>query len=199
MESFVSVIAVLALVVAALALWRVTAVTKDVKRIRRDHYYLESRVKRVPEDIAASVEPLRWQVSNISTGKPVVSELIRSGRLYVDIPAAEAQQILDMDGRVSDIMIVDVRTPKEYAARRIPGAKLVPFEELDQRYRDEISDQAEKVFVYCSSGERSRLACDFLGRRGYTNLYNIHDGLRQWRGPTEGEGEVTFIKLELKR
>ncbi|HZS94805.1 MAG TPA: hypothetical protein VFA78_08415, partial [Chloroflexota bacterium] len=67
MESFVSVIAVLALVVAALALWRVTAVTKDVKRIRRDHYYLESRVKRVPEDIAASVEPLRWQVSNIST------------------------------------------------------------------------------------------------------------------------------------
>jgi rhodanese-related sulfurtransferase len=35
-----------------------------------------------------------------------------------------------------------------------------------------------------------------LGRAGYTNLYNVQDGLQAWRGPTDGEGELTFIKLE---
>jgi rhodanese-related sulfurtransferase len=90
-------------------------------------------------------------------------------------------------------MVVDVRTPREYAARRLPGAKLVPFDELPNRYKAEIPETTEKVFLYCMGGERSRSACDFLSRQGYTNLYNIKDGLQGWRGPIEGEGEVKMV------
>jgi len=79
------------------------------------------------------------------------------------------------------------------------NATLIPFEDIDKRYVAEVPDTREKILVYCSSGERSRLACDFLGRAGYTNLYNVQDGLQGWRGPIEGEGEVTFIKLERRR
>lgn len=200
MESLIGATAALSLVLAMVALWKVLVLTKELARVKREHYYVDTRVKRVPEEITAAVEPLRWQLANVIAGKPVLPDLVLSGRPYVDIPAQEAKRLLDADGGPSrSDIVIDVRTAKEYAAKRIPGSKLLPFEELDQRYRNEISDRADRVFVYCTGGERSRLACDFLGRRGYTNVYNIEDGLRAWRGPTEGEGEVTFIKLELKR
>ncbi|MES4787195.1 MAG: hypothetical protein C4294_16800, partial [Nitrospiraceae bacterium] len=70
------------------------------------------------------------------------------------------------------------------------------FDELEARYKTEIPETMEKVFVYCAGGERSRLACDFLSRQGYTNLYNVQDGMQGWRGPTEGEGEIKFIQFE---
>src|SRR5574341_241452 len=123
------------------------------------------------------------------------------GRLFLDISAAVAQAVIEREGEggPARILVLDVRTPKEYAARRIPGAKLVPFEELDRRYREEIPDTTEKIFVDCMGGERSRSACDFLSRRGYANLYNIREGIQGWRGATEGEGEVRLVQIQSSR
>ena len=50
--------------------------------------------------------------------------------------------------------------------------------------------------MYCMGGDRSRMACDFLSLKGYTNLYNVSDGLQGWRGSTEGEGEINVIQIE---
>ena len=169
--------------------------------MKRAQYYSESRLKRVPEDIREAIQPLRWQVANLTSGKPVLPELIVTGRLYEDVTAEQAQRLIESGGgyQSDTLLVVDVRTPKEFAAKHVTNAKLVPFEELDKRYRTDIPDSREKILIYCSSGERSRLACDLLGRAGYTNLYNVRDGLQAWRGPTDGEGELTFIKLERRR
>ena len=191
------VLALLGLAAAAWSLRRCAALAKDLKQLKRDQYYTEARVKRVPEEIREAVQPLRWQVANVVEGKPVARASIVNGRLYVDVSAEDTQRILeDRNGASERIVVVDVRTPREHAAKRLPGARLVPFEELDTRYRHEIPDTADKVLVYCAGGDRSRLACDFLARQGYTNIYNVMDGLQGWRGRTEGEGEMTFIKLE---
>lgn len=183
------------------ALWRYRALAKELQQVKREHYYHESRLKRVPEDIREAVEPVRRQLANITSGKPVLPELILSGRLYADVSAEEAQRLIEQNGgyRSEKVLVLDVRTPKEFAAKHISNATLIPFEDIDKRYVAEVPDTREKILVYCSSGERSRLACDFLGRAGYTNLYNVQDGLQGWRGPVEGEGEVTFIKLERRR
>jgi len=191
------VLALVGLAVGAWALRRCAMLAKDLKQLKRDHYYTETRVKRVPEEIREAVQPLRWQVANMVEGKPVARDSIVNGRLYVDISAEDSQRILEGDHGVPEtVVVIDVRTPKEHAAKRLPGARLVPFEELDARYRNDIPDTADKVLVYCAGGDRSRLACDFLARQGYTNIYNVRDGLQGWRGRTEGEGEMTFIKLE---
>ena len=84
-------------------------------------------------------------------------------------------------------------TPSGFFAFRTP---LLPFEELEARYKSDISETAEKVFVYCMGGERSRSACDFLSRRGYTNLYNVGDGIQAWRGAIEGDGERRLIQIQ---
>lgn len=186
---------------AVLALWRCRTFAKELQAFKRAQYYSESRLKRVPEDIREAVQPLRWQLANLTAGKPVLRELIVTGRPYIDVMAEEAQRLIENGGgyHSETLLVLDVRTPKEFAAKHVPNATLVPFEELDRRYRSEVPDTREKIVVYCSSGERSRLACDLLGRAGYTNLYNVQDGLQGWRGPTEGEGELTFIKLERRR
>ena len=187
----------LSLAVAAFSLRRCMTLAKDLKQLKRDHYYTDTRVKRVPEEIREAVQPLRWQVANLVERKPVARDSIVNGRLYVDMSAEDSERLLEeLNGASQAIVVVDVRTPKEYAAKHLPGARLVPFEELDARYRHEIPDTVDKVLVYCAGGDRSRLACDFLGRQGYTNIYNMREGLQGWRGRTEGEGEVTFIKLE---
>ncbi len=201
METVWLTLAVVGVTVGAVALWRCRILAKEIQQLKRTQYYGESRLKRVPEEIRDAVQPLCWQLANLTAGKPVLRELIVSGRVYADVTAAEAQRLIEDNGgyQSEHLLLVDVRTQKEFVAKHIPNARLIPFEELDTRYRADIPDTREKILVYCSSGERSRLACDVLGRAGYTNLYNVQDGLQAWRGPTDGEGFIAFIKLERRR
>jgi rhodanese-related sulfurtransferase len=198
MDAVLVIIAILGVILAGMALWRCRGFAKELQQLKRAQYYSEGRLKRVPEDIREAIQPLRWQLANLTAGKPVLRELIVTGRLYADVTAEDAQRLIESGGgyQSDTLLVLDVRTPKEFAAKHVSNAKLVPFEELDKRYRTDVPDTREKILVYCSSGERSRLACDLLGRAGYTNLYNVQDGLQAWRGPTDGEGELTFIKLE---
>jgi phage shock protein E len=201
MEAVWMIVAASGLVLAAVALWRCRTCAKDLQQLKRAQYYSESQLKRVPEEIREAVQPLRWQLANLTSGKPVLRDLILTGRPYADVSAEDAQRFIETNGGYESdtLLVLDVRTPKEFAAKHVPNATLVPFEELDARHQSDVPDTREKILVYCSSGERSRLACDLLGRAGYTNLYNVQDGLQAWRGPTEGEGELTFIKLERRR
>jgi rhodanese-related sulfurtransferase len=195
------VIAGLGLAVGLGALRWAWTLARQVDQLKRDKYYTDSRLKRMPEEIREAVEPLRYQLARIAAGGAVPREMILEGRLFLDVSAADAQAVIEGAGAGDGgrVLVLDVRTPKEYASRRIPGARLIPFEELDRRYLEEVPDTMEKIFVYCMGGERSRSACDFLGRRGYTNLYNIRDGLRGWRGETEGEGEVQLVQIRSSR
>ncbi len=191
-------VVILAVAVALLAARRSVTLQQDLHQLKREQYETSSRVKRIPAEIREAVQPLRLHLAKVATGGTVPRDMILEGRLYTDVTAEEAQRVLDQDAarRPDKVFLVDVRTPKEYTIRRVSGARLVPFDELETRYRDEIPEGAEKVFVYCMGGERSRSVCDFLSLKGYTNLYNIRDGLQGWRGPTEGEGHVTFIEID---
>lgn len=191
---------VLALIVAGVAAWRVLRLAREVAALKREHYYADNRLKQISREIDEAVDPLRAQLARVASGLPVSPDVIRAGRRYLDVPADVAQQWLD-DGEAGSgrVIVIDVRTAKEFAARHIPGAKLVPFEELDRRYASDVPPTVERLLLYCASGERSRMACDFLSGKGYANLYNLENGLQAWRGATEGEGELRFIQLERKR
>ena len=197
MRAWLWVVAAGGAFVVLLLVQRVVKLARQVSRLKREHYYTESRLKQISEEIREMVEPLRLQVAKIAAGGGVPQELILTGRRYLDVSAEEAQRVIEQEtgARSGRVVLVDVRSPKEYAVKRVPGAKLVPFEELEKRYKEDIPDTAEKVFVYCAGGERSRFACDFLSRQGYTNLYHVKDGLQGWRGPTEGEGKLTLIQI----
>ena len=193
-------IGIVALVVALLAVRRAYKLQHDVNQLKRDHYDARSEREHIAKEIRESVLALRLHLAKVASGGSVPQEMILNGRLYQDITGEDAQRVYEREAGQGEgqVLVVDVRTPKEYAVRHLPGAKLVPFDELEVKYQEEIPLATEKVLVYCMAGERSRLACEFLSLRGYTNLYNLRDGLRAWQGPTEGEDRGTLIQIHRK-
>ncbi len=96
----------------------------------------------------------------------------------VDLPvdlSYETVQDLHAD---DEVVIVDVRQPEEYAAGRIPGARLIPLNELPSRL-DEVP-QDERVVVVCRSGNRSSSAQRLLADGGFDNVHNMLGGMIAW-------------------
>lgn len=75
-------------------------------------------------------------------------------------------------------LLVDVREPWEFAMRRLPGSRLMPFNQFSQ-YVGEI-DPAREVVVVCEYGERSRAIVDSLRRAGLQRVYNLEGGMAAW-------------------
>jgi len=192
------IVSIASLLIAAVALWMAWRLRQELSGIKRERYYLEQKIKAVPIQIEATVEPLRIQVALLAQGKPVSNRLIRTGRLYHEISASEAGEFLSAHSGADRILWLDVRSGAEFTKRHIPGAKLIPVEDLEMRYRTEIPLALEKIIVYCAGGDRSRLACDFLSRHDFGNVYHIKDGLQGWAGPTEGNETGGLIQIASK-
>lgn len=79
--------------------------------------------------------------------------------------------------------VLDVREPAEYAFNRIPGAKSIPFGELEKRWNELKPD--DEIHVVCRSGNRSDLACQVLADKGFTRVKNVLPGMNGWKGPVE--------------
>lgn len=78
-------------------------------------------------------------------------------------------------------VVLDVRTPEEYAAGRIGGAKLLPHTELEARRAELPADKAAPVLVYCASGGRSAKAAKALDAMGFTSVHDLAGGIRRWQ------------------
>lgn len=100
---------------------------------------------------------------------------------YKDVSAAEIE---DMKKKEAGAVVVDVRTPDEYAEGHIPGSRHLPFTEIPARY-EELPPKGTPLLVSCQQGVRSRIACNMLAHLGYTKLYNVVEGMNGWTGPVE--------------
>lgn len=80
-------------------------------------------------------------------------------------------------------VLVDVRTPGEYAEGHIPESVNVPLQTLD-RIKNIAADKDKPLFVYCYSGSRSRQACSMLKGMGYSNVNDI-GGIGSYSGKVE--------------
>ena len=95
---------------------------------------------------------------------------------YVNITAQEAKEL--MDSREGYI-ILDTRTQEEYDESRIPGAILIPHDEILEKAEDVLADKDQLILVYCRSGRRSKLAAEDLVKLGYTNIKEF-GGIIDW-------------------
>ena len=83
---------------------------------------------------------------------------------------------------VPGAVLLDVRTPEEYAQGHIPGSRNLPLDALDG-VGQVVPEQETPLFVYCLSGARSRSAVSALQRMGYS-AENI-GGISSYRGEIE--------------
>ena len=80
-------------------------------------------------------------------------------------------------------ILLDVRTPQEYAGGHIPESLNIPLQEL-HRAADVVNQKDTPLFVHCLSGGRSRQAEAVLKQIGYTNVTNI-GGIADYNGKVE--------------
>ena len=106
----------------------------------------------------------------------VISE--NSSATYTQISQEEAKEMM---GKDDDHIVVDVRRADEYAAGHIPGAILIPNEEIGTEQPAELPDLDQIILVYCRSGNRSKQASQKLADMGYTNVYEF-GGIIDWTG-----------------
>ena len=96
--------------------------------------------------------------------------------VYMNITAQEAKQIMDSE---EGYIILDTRTQAEYDEGHIPGAIVIPHDEITDRVEEELTDKDQLLLVYCRSGRRSKIAADALVELGYTNIKEF-GGIIDW-------------------
>ena len=80
-----------------------------------------------------------------------------------------------------DYIILDVRTPEEFAEGHIPDAINIPNETIGATEIPELPDKNQRILVYCRSGRRSKEAAEKLADLGYTNIVEF-GGIIDWQG-----------------
>ena len=125
-------------------------------------------------------------------GRPIVKERQTSLGLYVTAKEAYDMWQADPEG----VKILDVRTPEEWVfTGHAPMATLIPFAFLAYAWDDETKafpwslnpdfvelvkerfSPEDTLLVTCRSGGRGAMAINMLAAAGFTNAYNILDGM----------------------
>jgi rhodanese-related sulfurtransferase len=97
------------------------------------------------------------------------------------VPQVTAEDVKKaIDGKENYILL-DVRTPGEYARGKIAGSINLPVDRVDCDVLKAVPGKSTKVYVYCLSGSRSVHAVDVMVKLGYTNVFDMEHGLLAWR------------------
>ena len=81
----------------------------------------------------------------------------------------------------ADVVLLDVRTPEEWEAYHIPGAVLIPVQELAARAGE--LNASRPVVCICEHGIRSEAAAEHLAHLGFADVSNMSGGMARWSGP----------------
>ncbi len=90
-----------------------------------------------------------------------------------------AEAAFSMMKERQDLIVVDVRTPGEYAEGHIQGAINVPLQSIEAGDLSLVPDKDQTLLIYCRSGSRSASASKSLVKQGYTSVYDF-GGIINW-------------------
>ena len=96
------------------------------------------------------------------------TDLIQSHKNEVKLCSAEAAA--SRIGKESDLIVLDVREPAEFADASIPGAINVPRGFLEFKIAEVCSAADPPILIHCKSGGRAVLAAKTLSDMGYSNV-----------------------------
>ena len=95
-----------------------------------------------------------------------------------DVSASEAQALLSSRPAM---VLLDIRTPEEFAAGHLRRAINIDFLADDFLVRLNALDKNVDYLVYCRSGRRSARALAAFEALQFQSIYHLAGGLRQWR------------------
>lgn len=81
--------------------------------------------------------------------------------------------------------LIDVREVKDFEAGHILGARNIPYSQFRQRHKEIRPDLP--AYLYDQNGGKSARAAMILKKKGYTQLFHLQGGFRQWTGKVKSK------------
>jgi rhodanese-related sulfurtransferase len=112
----------------------------------------------------------------------LISSLLLLVGCSTSTAGATNMDVLDFSKKITEsgVVILDVRTPGEFAEGYIEGARMIDFQ--GGSFETEITslDKNATYAVYCRSGNRSGQAVKIMQDAGFLNLFNLEGGVIDW-------------------
>jgi len=98
-----------------------------------------------------------------------------------NLAPVQADSLLRADSLRKNFVLVDVRTPQEFATGHLKGAKLIDFHAPDFQTRMSAIPRNAEILLYCRSGNRSGQALSIMKDLGFTDTRHVAGGINAWR------------------
>lgn len=96
---------------------------------------------------------------------------------YINLPPGDFRFKLQND---NEAMLIDVREQFEYRKSRIKGAVNIPSSgNLD--FASDTIDKTRNLYLYCTSGFRSKRVCAKFAEKGFAEVNNLDGGIKRWK------------------
>lgn len=130
----------------------------------------------------------RWLIAQYNLTVPIpnglltkVAGLIKAGwPAPGGVDAKAASSMIEARRNDKDFVLLDVRTPEEFAAGRIAGATNVDFQAPDFKEKLATLDKSKAYLVHCAKGGRSKKATDAMTAAGFGTVYDLLGGMTAW-------------------
>jgi len=113
--------------------------------------------------------------------RPELIETHTQTQIIESITPKEAYTLIQNNKGNPDFVILDVRTPAEFADEHIENAVNLDF--YSENFRDDLNklDKSNTYIVYCRTGSRSGKSLEIMKELGFREVYNISGGIVGWK------------------
>lgn len=120
---------------------------------------------------------LRWQAQSTESG----ATLENQKQTIVSISPSDGVAMIEKNKNNTEFMILDVRTPQEYAMEHISGAINLDF--YSKNFRTNLSnlDKDKTYLIYCRTGRRSGVTLNMMRELGFSGVYDVAGGIAAWK------------------
>jgi|SRR3954462_10296603 len=81
----------------------------------------------------------------------------------------------------TNVVVLDVRTPREFEAGHIKGATNINFNDKEFAKRVAALDKNKTYIVHCAAGGRSGKACEQIKTMDFKNMLHMNQGFNAWK------------------
>jgi len=106
---------------------------------------------------------------------------VMGGSAVTNVSVGKAQTLLKERAGKADFVILDVRTPEEFAEGHIDGAVNLDVQARDFEKKLRVLDRKKSYLVYCRTGNRSRKATVAMEALGFRSIFHMNEGIVRWK------------------
>jgi len=139
--------------------------------------YRKIKVRKDPECAVCGEHPTVTELIDYEAFCGVVSEEAQEAAAGATITALELKELLDSD---KPVYLVDVREPAEFEIVSIPGATLIPKDEILRGDALSALPQDKQIVMYCKTGVRSAETLAAVKRAGFSDAVHVQGGVTAW-------------------